>query len=102
MLKGLLEGCILKIINSKTTYGYEICEILVGYGFDHINEGIVYPILLRLEKKEIITSKKEASPHGPKRKYYYLTNTGTEYLESFKENWEEVSIKINNVLGGEN
>jgi PadR family transcriptional regulator PadR len=46
ILKGLLEGCILEIINKKETCGYEICEILIGFGFEEITEGSVYPILL--------------------------------------------------------
>lgn len=99
MLKGLLEGCILKIVNGKRTYGYEICEMLVDYGFEHVNEGIVYPILLRLEKKKLITAKKEPSPHGPKRKYYYLTEEGIVYLNAFIDSWSDVSSKITNILG---
>ena len=33
MLKGLLEGCILKIISNGETYGYEVCEKLINDGF---------------------------------------------------------------------
>ena len=79
MLKGLLEGCILKIVSQNETYGYDICERLNTFGFEHINEGIVYPILTRLEKKKLIYSVKKDSPFGPKRKYFYLTDQGTEF-----------------------
>lgn len=50
MLKGTLEGCILKVISQKETYGYEISEKLGEYGFADILEGTIYPLLLRLEK----------------------------------------------------
>lgn len=53
MLKGLLEGCILKIVSNGETYGYEVCEKLINYGFEDISEGSVYPILIRLEKKKL-------------------------------------------------
>lgn len=50
LLRGTLEGCILKIINDKETYGYEIAENLKLYGFKDISEGTIYPLLIRLEK----------------------------------------------------
>ena len=54
ILKGLLEGCILKIVNNNETYGYQICEKLTVYGFQEVSEGSVYPILIRLEKKKLL------------------------------------------------
>lgn len=100
MLKGLLEGCILKIIATRETYGYELVEALNKGGFHHITEGSVYPILLRLEKKGIIHSKKKTSPHGPKRKYYYLTDLGFEELDDFLEGWQQVKSTVDFFIGG--
>lgn len=98
MLKGVLEGCILKIISTKETYGYEICEELVIHGFEGISEGSVYPILLRLEKKGLISFKKEKSPYGPIRKYYYITSDGSIYLDEFLSDWSKIQESVNNVL----
>ena len=56
MLKGMLEGCILEIINKQETYAYEISEKLSKYGFGEISEGTIYPIILRLQKNEMISS----------------------------------------------
>lgn len=39
MLKGMLEGCILEIINKQETYAYEISKRLSNYGFGEISEG---------------------------------------------------------------
>ena len=39
MMKGILEGCILKIIDKSETYGYEIVEQLQRYGFADVKEG---------------------------------------------------------------
>ena len=50
MLKGILEGCILEIINRKDTYGYEITRQLNELGFTDVVEGTVYTILVRFEK----------------------------------------------------
>ena len=64
MLKGTLEGCILKVISQKETYGYEISENLRTYGFTDISEGTIYPLLLRLEKNGLITAQYRESPVG--------------------------------------
>ena len=47
LMKGVLEGCVLKIISENTTYGYEIIETLRHIGIEDVNEGSIYPILLR-------------------------------------------------------
>ncbi|WP_027634266.1 PadR family transcriptional regulator [Clostridium hydrogeniformans] len=100
ILKGLLEGCILKIIKDSDTYGYEICESLINYGFEEVSEGSVYPILIRLEKKNIIYSSMKKSPLGPMRKYYYLTKEGESELINFISSWDKVKNSVNKVLEG--
>lgn len=98
ILKGLLEGCILKVVNNNETYGYEICEKLIEFGFEGISEGSVYPILIRLEKKKLLYSVMKKSPLGPMRKYYYLTEEGITELKDFISSWEEIKKNIDNVL----
>ncbi|MCM0648908.1 PadR family transcriptional regulator [Clostridium swellfunianum] len=101
ILKGLLEGCILRIIDKNETYGYQVCEKLIQYGFREITEGSVYPILIRLEKKHLIYSVMKPSPLGPMRKYYYLENAGRTELNEFISVWGEIKENIENVLKDE-
>lgn len=101
ILKGLLEGCILKIVKENETYGYKVCETLMNYGFKDITEGSVYPILIRLEKKKLIYSIMKNSPFGPKRKYYYLTDEGTAVFHTFAVSWNEIKTNVDRVLGGQ-
>lgn len=101
MLKGVLEGCMLAVIEKGETYGYEITTRLSEYGFGHVAEGTIYPILLRLEKNGDIEAVQKASPAGPKRKYYHLTDTGTGHLREFRENWAELTAAVKVVLRGE-
>lgn len=98
LLKGILEGCILKIIENHETYGYEIVTKLQEYGFSDAKEGTLYPLLLRLEKKQLIQGVFKESPLGPKRKYYHLTDEGKEYVKSFYENWKEVEQLVRNIF----
>jgi PadR family transcriptional regulator PadR len=100
ILKGLLEGCILKIVKENETYGYKVCETLMNYGFKDITEGSVYPILIRLENKKLIYSIMKNSPFGPKRKYYYLTDEGAAELQNFVISWNGVKTNVDRVLEG--
>jgi len=98
LMRGTLEGCILKVIAAETTYGYEIMETLVRQGFDDVREGTIYPLLVRLEKKELISSEVRPSPLGPSRKYYSITAEGRNVLDSFSSCWDSVSKAVKNIL----
>ncbi len=101
LMRGTLEGCIVKIISQEETYGYEIVSRLQQYGFDDVKEGTTYPILVRLERKKIISSVYKESPLGPKRKYYFLTNTGKEFLKEFELVWNDVKNSVDRIMKGE-
>lgn len=98
-LKGTLEGCILKIINdNEEVYGYEITEKLKYYGLEEISEGTIYPLLLRLEKSELLNSTKKDSPYGPKRKYYTLSPHGKKALDEFYNNWIKLKDSVDKIF----
>lgn len=98
MLKGTLEGCILKVIDGSETYGYEILQQLRQYGFDDIAEGTIYPLLLRLEKNGLLTAQHRASAVGPPRKYFSITPTGQAELHSFLASWRALEQAVNQVF----
>ena len=94
MLKGVLEGCVLEIINRGETYGYEITRRLNALGFTEVVEGTVYTILVRLEKNRLVDIDKRPSALGPPRKFFVLNDAGREELRKFWEKWEFVSSKL--------
>ncbi|MGE7118995.1 PadR family transcriptional regulator [Peribacillus sp. NPDC046944] len=98
MLKGLIDGCILAIIHEKEVYGYELAEKLEQYGFDSFSEGTIYPLLIRFQKEELVTSTLKKSTAGPKRKYYSLTQKGEEELQQFIQRWDKIQSSVNSVL----
>ena len=111
LMKGILEGCVLGIIEKGETYGYEILSELERVGFDDVGEGTLYPVLTRLDKKGFISCRKAKSPLGPIRKYYSITEVGSRHLASFKENYKKITDSAYKVLfqeesrndkGGEN
>jgi len=96
--KGILEGCILKVIHDDEVYGYEITEKLNILGLQEISEGTIYPLLLRIEKNGLLKSKKKTSPYGPDRKYYTLTEKGEEELSYFYTNWLELKESVDKIF----
>ncbi|WJN42674.1 MULTISPECIES: PadR family transcriptional regulator [Priestia] len=98
LLKGILEGCILSIIQKETVYGYELSQKLQQYGLNDVSEGSIYPILLRLQKEGLIKGEMKASPSGPKRKYYHLMASGERALCEIQEEWINIQNPVDKLL----
>ena len=98
MLKGILEGCVLAIISKRKTYGYEISDQLMAYGFGKIENNTIYPLLNRLEKKKLITATYQVSNLGPRRKYYALTPKGEQALANFLSSYYELTDAVHSLL----
>lgn len=98
LMKGILEGCVLSVIAQGETYGYEILQKFADAGFDNLQEGTLYPVLTRLEKKGYISCRKAKSPLGPIRKYYSVTGSGDEFLSHFKVTYRRVTDCANAML----
>lgn len=98
LLKGILEGCILSIIEKQPTYGYELSIRLQDFGLSDVSEGSIYPILLRLQKENLIRGEMKKSESGPKRKYYFLTDKGQVAQKQFIHNWEMIKRPVDNII----
>lgn len=101
LLKGILDGCVLSVIEKEEVYGYELSQKLQQLGLKDISEGTIYPVLLRLQKSQWINGKMRPSDTGPNRKYYSLTDEGKVALESIRKEWELLSRPITNILRGD-
>ncbi|SHL78147.1 transcriptional regulator, PadR family [Shouchella rhizosphaerae] len=97
MLKGVLQGMILQLIENKEMYGYEITRKLNQLGFTGIVEGTVYTVLVRLEKNKLVNVVKKPSDMGPPRKFYTLNEEGKEELLRFWEKWAFLSERIEQI-----
>jgi transcriptional regulator len=63
-----------------------------------LNQGTLYPALLRLQQRGLISSKWGVSENNRKAKYYSLTRAGHKQLDEEVENWGRMSAMINRVL----
>jgi|SRR5690625_998732 len=95
LLKGVLDGCVLAIIEMEAIYGYELSQKLQEIGLHDVSEGTIYPVLLRLQKNGHIRGEMRASPSGPNRKYYFLTTEGKAALQIITDEWETISQPVN-------
>lgn len=98
LLKGILEYCVLKLIEKEPTYGYEIVIQLKQRGFSELSESTLYPMLLRLEQQEKVTVERRPSPKGPSRKYYVVTEKGRQSLFDFIKNWNQLCQLVENIF----
>ncbi|MCQ2323975.1 MAG: PadR family transcriptional regulator [Paludibacteraceae bacterium] len=96
MRKGILEYCILSIINQQEAYTSDILETLKKANLVVV-EGTVYPLLTRLKNNGILSYRWEESPSGPPRKYFCLTEDGEVLLAQLQEEWEAIKEAIERV-----
>jgi PadR family transcriptional regulator, regulatory protein PadR len=98
--KGILEMCILSLINQKDLYGFEVIEKL-STEID-VNENTVYPILRRLTHQGLFTTYTEETNVGAPRKYYKITALGKKKLEDYEHEWRSFLNGVFKILGGNN
>ncbi len=97
-LRGVLEPCLLALLNDNERYGYELSALLAEAGLGTVPGGSLYPALLRLEKSGLITSEWKAGDGGPGRKYYRLTDQGNTRLADNADQWLRFSASVQEVL----
>jgi PadR family transcriptional regulator PadR len=93
MRKGVLELCILSILQRKEAYPSEIIEALREAKLIVV-EGTLYPLLTRLKNADILVYRWEESPSGPPRKYYSLTPKGAEFLNELNTTWDQLTEAV--------
>jgi PadR family transcriptional regulator, regulatory protein PadR len=94
MRKGILEFCIMGIISQGEAYPSDILEKLKKAKMIVV-EGTLYPLLTRLKNGGLLDYTWVESKSGPPRKYYKLTQLGTDFLNELKITWEELVYAVN-------
>jgi PadR family transcriptional regulator PadR len=97
MRKGILEYCIMCIIDQNECYASDIIDRMKSAKLIVV-EGTLYPLLTRLKNGGLLSYKWEESKSGPPRKYYTLTPEGSQFLEGMHKTWEELSGAVHTLL----
>ncbi|MFT4938065.1 MAG: PadR family transcriptional regulator PadR [Paraglaciecola sp.] len=87
---------ILSILSQGDSYGYAIIQRVreLSEGKLQWADGMLYPILHRLEKKSFIDSFSGVAENGRKRKYYKISEAGVEELSAQRESWRQLSSML--------
>lgn len=100
IIRSALPLLTLTLIGERESYGYEIVERLSRLGLE-VSTGLVYPVLARLERDRLVTTRLAASTSGPPRKYFTLTPDGLKARASARQQWQLVSVAVHNALTSE-
>ena len=104
VLQGTLDLIVLKTLDTLgPLHGYGIARRIeqVSENLLQMNQGTVYPALLRLQQRGWITSRWGASENNRRAKYYSITRAGRKQLALEAQNWERISAVIARLLRGE-
>ena len=96
MRKGVLEYCILLVLNEKPLYASNIIRALKDAKMIVV-EGTLYPLLTRLKNEKLLTYRWEESTQGPPRKYYELTEEGSKFLSELEISWNDITTAVSKV-----
>jgi PadR family transcriptional regulator, regulatory protein PadR len=101
VLQGTLDLIVLKTLDAMgPQHGYGIAVRIQQVSEDllKLNQGTLYPALLRLEQRGWISSKWGVSENNRKAKFYTLTRSGRRQLASETESWERMAAVIQRLL----
>jgi PadR family transcriptional regulator PadR len=99
LLRGVLDLCLLAVMDEGPAYGYEMTKRLGERGLKSVGEGSIYPLLGRLERDGLVETYRSASNGGPPRKYYRPSSAGRVALAMGVSEWRTARDAVDAVLG---
>ena len=100
---GTLDLLVLKTLESMgPLHGYGIARRIeqISENLLHMNQGTLYPALLRLTQRGWISAKWGVSDNNRRARFYSLTRSGQKQLAAETQNWERMSAMIGRLLEG--
>ena len=92
---------LLSLLEEGESYGYTIIQRVRDLSGGEIEwtDGMLYPVLHRLEAQGLVRSRWDVSEAGRKRKYYALSAAGKRALAGQKEQWHVVHATLTKLWG---
>ena len=104
VLQGTLDLMVLKTLDTLgPLHGYGVAQRLLQVSGSalQLNQGTLYPALLRLEQRGWVSSKWGISDNNRRARFYALTRTGRKQLQREAEDWQRMAGIMARVLGKE-
>ncbi len=92
LMRGAGPMAVLRILESRPMYGYEMVEALaaVSDGVLDMGQSTLYPMLYNLESKKLLAASWQTADSGRRRKYYRITAKGRRWLAAQKRQWHDL------------
>jgi PadR family transcriptional regulator PadR len=90
---------VLAILAEGDSYGYAIIKRVTELSGGHLQwtDGMLYPVLHRLERQGLVAAKWGASDNGRRRKYYRITKEGRAQLAAQRKQWQVVDDTLRGI-----
>lgn len=100
LLQGTLDLLILKTLALEPMHGWGITQRIqqISEGVLQVNQGSLYPALVRLEQQGWIAAEWGTSDNNRQAKYYSLTKAGRKQLKEESDHWKRLSTAVEQVL----
>jgi PadR family transcriptional regulator PadR len=101
--KGSAEFLILSLVEARPRHGYDIGKLIEARSKGRIKFriGSLYPILCRLEERNLIAGRWVERTGERRRRFYRLTPIGRKYLAAQRSIWDEFVLTVNHVVGSD-
>ncbi len=101
--KGAASLAILAVLERGESYGYDIVKKLEQWDvtFLAFEQGTVYPLLKRLEKRKLLTSDWRQMETDKPKKFYTITEEGRAALDLMTTAWARISEEMQMIIGGD-
>ena len=97
--RGAVTLAILALLSKRKAYGYEAVKLLdEKMSFLALEQGTVYPLLRRLEKRELLKSEWDYEDPTKPKKYYAITSDGEEALGAMTKTWSKLAHEMNGII----
>ncbi len=93
LTRAALPLLTLTLLSNEESYGYQLIERLADLGLE-VTTGLMYPLLSRLERDGLVSTRMVPSTSGPPRKYFALTEAGRMTRASVQEQWQVVATAV--------
>jgi len=100
LLRGTLDLLVLRTLSTESMHGWGIAQRIQVLSDDvfEIQQGSIYPALLRLKRKGLVSAAWRTSENNRRARYYTLTKAGRQQLGEEERQWAQSSTAVNRVL----
>jgi DNA-binding PadR family transcriptional regulator len=101
LVAAMASPLVLAILAEGDSYGYAILKRVRELSGDELewSDGMLYPLLHRLERAGQVRAAWGASPEGRRRRYYAITDAGREHLADQRRQWETATRTLGGIWG---